>query len=292
MKNHPSVLLSFIFINAIFPSKQFERNRNMNLIARLFVFSFLFFAMFNGCKKSDDGTTPPTTTTESVSDDEIANAVAKSLVSGEGGVGLTGIVNISGEKSNGTHLLLKQNNPTSPNIDSTFHKAGNTQYASYDYTLTMNIKFIKRGEEYQIYIPTCDTAKVNIKAYGSVIANSGKYAYYDTTYLGNTYLTGIVASSDTIKLSGTAYYYSNFKVVATDRMYTLATMMTFTSLKVPKSTYMISGGTVTISIEATLKNGKTVSATGTVTFNGNQTATLTFHNKQFVINLNSGLVVS
>jgi len=264
----------------------------MKFYAHLFVVTFIFFLTLSGCKKSDDVTDAGTPTTETLTDDEVADAVAKSLVSGEGGVGLTGVVNISGEKSNGTHLLLKQNNPTSPNIDSTFHKAGNTQYASYDYTLAMNIKFIKWGEEYQMYLPTCDTAKVNIKAFGSVLANSGKYAYYDTTYLANTYLTGIAASSDTIKLSGMAYYFSNFKVVATDRMYTLATLMTFSSLKVPKSTYMISGGTLTISIEATLKNGKTVSATGTVTFNGNQTATLTFHNKQFVINLNSGLVVS
>lgn len=247
--------------------------------------------MLTGCKKTED-MTDPVTTTETVTDDEIADAVAKSLVSSEGGIGLTGVVDISGKKSSGSNAVLAKNDLNAPNIDSTFTKSGNTQYASYQYTVTLNIKFVKNGNEYQIYLPSFDTAKVNMKAYGSVTSNNGKFLYQDTTYLGNAILAGISQSSDTITFSGTAYYYSNFNVVAKNRYYNLATMMTFSSLKVPKSTYEVSGGTVNISIQSQLKNGATVSATGTITFNGNQTATLTFNNKSYIINLNSGLVIT
>ena len=262
----------------------------MKFYAHLFVVTFLFFLVLTGCKKNDD-VTDPGTTTETLSDDEVADAVAKSLVSSESGCGLSGIVNISAESSNGTVLLLQPNKSNSPNIDSFFHKTGNTTYTTYDYNLSLKIAFIKRGEEYQIYVPTCDTAKVNIMAYGSVTAKSGRYSYNDSCYLGNTYLSGISPSSDTITLSGAAYYFSTFTVTATNKTYTLATRMTFTSLKAPKSTYQISSGTVTIDLEATLKSGKKVNyAGGTITFTGNHNATLTFNGKTYTINLNSGSV--
>lgn len=261
----------------------------MKFYAHLFVVTFIFFLVLSGCKKSDD-VTDPGTITETLSDDEVADAVAKSLVSGESGCGLTGVVNISAESSNGTVLKLQPNNLNSPNIDSTIHKTGNTTYTSYDYYLTLKVRFIKKGQEYLIYLPTCDTAKVNIMAYGSVTAKTGRYSYNDSTYLSNTYLSGISPSSDTISLSGVAYYFSTFTVTATSKTYTLATMMTFTSLKAPKSSYQISSGTVTVALEATLKSGKKVNYTGTITFIGNQTATLTFNGKTYTINLNSGSV--
>lgn len=263
----------------------------MKLFTRLFVFSFVFFIAFSGCKKTDETTTPETTT-ENVTDDEIADAVAKSLVSSEGGVGLAGVLHICGKKSSGSNTFLSKNNLNAPSVDSTFTKSGNTQYASYQYTVMLNIKFVKNENEYQIYLPSFDTAKVNMKAYGSVTSNNGKYLYMDTTYLGNTYVSGISQTSDTVTFSGTAYYFSNFNATIKNRYYNLATMMTFTSLKVPKSTYEVSSGTVNISIQSQLKNGGTITATGTITFNGNQTATLTFNNKSYVINLNSGLVVA
>ncbi|MDP3150072.1 MAG: hypothetical protein Q8N83_13195 [Ignavibacteria bacterium] len=261
----------------------------MKFYAHLFVVTFIFFLVLTGCKKNDD-VTDPGTTTETLSDDEVADAVAKSLVSGESGCGLTGVVNISAENSNGTVLTLQPNNLNAPNIDSTIHKTGNTTYATYDYYLSLKIRFIKKGQEYLIYPPTCDTAKVNIMAYGSVTAKTGRYSYHDSTYLSNTYLSGISPSSDTITLSGIAYYFSTFTVTATNKTYTLATMMTFTSLKAPKSTNQISSGTVTVALEATLKSGKKVNYTGTITFIGNQTATLTFNGKTYTINLNSGSV--
>lgn len=261
----------------------------MKFYAHLFVVTLIFFLVLSGCKKSDD-VTDSGTTTETLSDDEVADAVAKSLVSSEGGCGLSGVVNISGEKSSGTVATLQRNNLNAPDIDSSFHKTGNTTYATYDYYLTLRVTFIKNGKEYQIYLPTCDSAKVTIKAYGNVTAKTGRYSYNDSTYLGNTYLSGISPSSDTITFNGVAYYFSTFTVTATNKTYTLATMMTFTSLKVPKSTYQIAGGTVAIALEATLKSGKKVNYAGTVTFNGNQTATLTFNNKSYTINLNSGSV--
>jgi len=261
----------------------------MKFYAHLFVVTFLFFLFLSGCKKSDD-VTDPGTTTETLSDDEVADAVAKSLVSSESGCGLTGVVNISGEKSNGTVLTLQPNRLSAPNIDSVFHKTGNTTYTTYDYYLSLNIAFLKNGKEYQIYLPTCDTAKVTIKAYGNVTAKTGRYSYNDSTDLSNAYLSGILPSSDTITFSGTAIYRSTFTVTATSKTYTLATIMTFSALKVPKSTYQISGGTVTVAIKAMLKSGKEVNYTGTITFIGNQTATLTFNGKTYTINLNSGSV--
>lgn len=263
----------------------------MKFYAHLFVVVFVFFLVLSGCKKSDSTTTPETTS-ETVTDDEIADAVAKSLVSSEGGVGLAGVVDISGKKSSGSNKTLAANDVNSPNVDSTFTKSGNTQYASYQYNITLNIKFVKNGNEYQIYFPSFDTARVTMKAYGSVSSNNGKYLYQDTTYLGNAVLAGTSTSSDTITFSGTVYYYSNFNATAKNRYYNLATMMTFSSLKVPKSTYQVASGTVAISIQCQLKNGGVVNPTGTITFNGNQTATLTFNNKSYIINLNSGLVVS
>ena len=263
----------------------------MKLLTRLLVISFVFFLVFSGCKKADD-TTSPETVSDTVTDDEIADAVAKSLVSGEGGVGLAGIVDISGKKSSGSYVAFTKNDLNSPNIDSSFTKSGSTQYASYQYNITLKIKFVKNGNEYQIYLPTFDTAKVSMIAYGSVTSNNGKYLYQDTSYLSNAILAGISTSSDTISFSGTVYYYSNFNATAKNRYYNLATMMTFTSLKVPKSTYEVSSGTVAISMQSQLRNGGVVTAAGTITFNGNQTATLTFNNKSYVINLNSGLVVS
>lgn len=264
----------------------------MKFYAHLFVVVFLFFLVLTGCKKSEDPTDPGTTATETLTDDEVADAVAKSLVSGESGCGLTGVVNISAESSNGTVLTLQPNRLNSPNIDSTIHKTGNTTYTTYDYYLNLKIRFIKRGQEYLIYVPTCDTAKVNIMAYGSVTAKTGRYSYQDSTYLSNTYLSGISPSSDTITLSGIAYYFSTFTVTATNKTFSLATMMTFTSLKAPKSTYQISSGTVTVALEATLKSGKKVNYMGTITFIGNQTATLTFNGKTYTINLNSGAVTT
>jgi predicted small integral membrane protein len=136
-----------------------------------------------------------------------------------------------------------------------------------------------------------DTAKVSVTSYGTVAATNNKYKYDDTLTLTNALLTGISTSSDTITFSGTADYSSNFTIMTINKTFALKTTMTFSSLKALKSTNKVSGGTVGITIQATIK-GTTVSATGTITFNGNQTATLSFHNKQFVIDLNSGLVVA
>lgn len=263
----------------------------MKFYAHLFVVTLIFFLVLSGCKKSDD-VTDPGTTTETLSDDEVADAVAKSLVSGESGCGLTGVVNISAESSNGTVLTMQPNSLNSPNIDSTIHKTGNTTYTTYDYYLSLKVRFIKKGQEYLIYVPTCDTAKVTIKAYGSVTAKTGRYSYHDSTDLSDAYLSGISPLSDTITFNGTAIYRSAFTVTATSKTYTIATTMTFTSLKAPKSTYQISSGTVTVALEATPKSGKKVNYTGTITFIGNQTATLTFNGKTYTINLNSGAITT
>jgi len=260
----------------------------MKLFTRLFVI-VLVFLVLTGCKK-DETSTSATTTSETVTDDEIADAVAKSLVSGDAGCGLTGVIEISGQTSAG-NAATQHGRIASPTLDSTIQKSGSTQYATYNYLVSIKITFVKNGKDYQIYVPTCDTARVSIKSYGQVTANKGQFVYNDTTYLGNTYISGIVASSDTFKLSGQAYYFSNFAVPAKNRTYTLSTYMQFNSIKMPKDTRVISSGSISISLQATLNNGKTVSAYGIITFNGNQMATLTFNNKNYTINLNSGTVV-
>jgi len=263
----------------------------MKFYAHLLVVTFIFFLVLSGCKKSEDVTDTSTPTTTTVSDDEIADAVAKSVVSGEGGCGLTGVVDITGKSSGGKFTMLKQNNFNFTNLDSSFTFADSTQYVVYSYTFNLNIDFIRNGKSYVVYLPIMDTAKVSVTSYGTVAATNNKYKYDDTLTLTDALLTGISTSSDTITFSGTADYSSNFTIMPTSKTFALKTTMIFSSLKASKSTYKVSGGTVGITIQATIK-GTTVSANGTITFNGNQTATLSFHNKQFVIDLNSGLVVA
>ncbi len=69
--------------------------------------------------------------------------------------------------------------------------------------------------------------------------------------------------------------------------YTFTTNMTITvtSLTVSKTTYLITGGSGSVTVTGTVSNGNSYNFSGNIVFNGNNTATLTINGNNYTINL-------
>jgi len=65
--------------------------------------------------------------------------------------------------------------------------------------------------------------------------------------------------------------------------------MTLTNVEVDKITKLIQSGTATVTVAAQASNGRSFSRTGTITFDGNQKATLLFGARRYILDLLRGV---
>lgn len=258
-----------------------------NLKSYLILFSLILFLVI-GCKKAEDAITDPGNNSTTSSDtSEVAEAIAKSLVSKDAGYGFAGLVTTACKKSNN---VPGPESPLSSFVDTSFAVADSGLYAAYSYSANLKIKFIFKGQEKDVYSPLYDTAKINFKAYGSAKTTGGRLSYIDTSFLGETYISGLAVTGSTVKLNGAFYYYGNFalKTVET-KNFTVQAAYVFSNLTVSKSDYKITGGVLSISVTAAYpSNNKTYTFNGAVTFLGNKQATLQIGTKQWTISWESG----
>ncbi len=161
------------------------------------------------------------------------------------------------------------------NHNYSFQNEVNNYSADYQFTST--------------YMLNCN-GNSNPESFSYQFTNVGTY---DTPRMGsndgsnaNWSLTGLDSSTDNIALNG-SYVRNGSQVSKVRYMNSFTSTLTYsiTNLQVNKTSYQIQSGTAAVSFVGTVSNGNQYTYNGSVTFNGDGTATLTINGNVYIINL-------
>lgn len=215
-------------------------------------------------------------TTTAITEAEAVDAIEASLASESNGV-----AKMATEAS--TAAAEEEVYTDSPSIDcgqiytEAFDAAASDGNYSYDYT---------GARSYQL---SCSTTSV---------PESFSYSYdmdgtYDTPRMyssdnatANVAITGLSPASSTASVSGN-YIRDGHQESKVHQMREFDSVITYNinALTVNKSTQLITGGTAQVTISGAGSMGNSFSYSGTITFNGDQTATLVLNGTTYTINL-------
>jgi hypothetical protein len=106
---------------------------------------------------------------------------------------------------------------------------------------------------------------------------------------GSYALTGFSQSNYT--LNGTFTRTETITEIAGQKSFTGTSELTITNVTIDKSTKVIQGGTATYTMSGAITGGSSYSHTGTITFNGGGSATLTVSGTSYTVNLVTGTVI-
>ncbi len=236
------------------------------------IFSLLICSLaLVGCKKEAKSSE------SAITADDAANAITYAVQGGSGGY----TDQASDVAAMGKQATLKTDGALSiegvscgKSLDSNVVKTYSKNGATANYTLQMHVELkctgiIPNAMEYTgTYSGSFDGAKMSSNNSGTrnwtITAKSGSEYNYNGTFTRVGKCTSKVGSKNTF-----------------DTDLTIST----TNLTVNSTTYKVTSGTSNVSITCKSSSGNSYSFAGTITFNGNNTATLKLNNNTYTINL-------
>jgi hypothetical protein len=221
-----------------------------------------------GCK-TDNSLSSQSTMTES----DAAAIVANSLGSGSSTYGLTGqIEELAGVATGGTLHKTSANEQTT--LDTVTVTRQRTGLFSYNYTFRFTYGLL--GTYYDISYTmkgTYDTPRMS--------SDDSAHASFQITNL----------LSDTMLVNGSyTRLGSQSSKLADQKKFTSEILATIANIKVVKATKIVTGGTVTVTVNGRFTGGAEVSLSGILTYLGNHMATLVINGKTFSINCDTAEV--
>lgn len=214
--------------------------------------------------------------TDAVQEDDAVEVIENSLKQDTGGMSKTVETVVSLADEEGVYTEM-------PTIN-----CGETYTNTYSYENAVN----NYSADYLFnssYEMSCDSNSYPA-SFTYEFTNSGVYETprmsSDDHSSANWALTGLDASTDLVALNG-SYQRIGSQVSKVRNMNSFASTLTYgiTNLQVSKSTYQIQSGTATVSFVGTSTSGNQYTYTGSITFNGDETATLVINGNTYIINL-------
>lgn len=235
-----------------------------------FVAFVLAIGMLSSCKKDNNDNSSTEVTV-----DDAADAVAGSVASETDGMSATVSTTTELAARVGVFTTTPSINCGQEYTTSYAASASNSGY-SYNYT---------GSTHYQL---TCSDSLPSSFTFGQTM--DGVYETprmsSDDDVTGNWTLSGLEPSVANTSFSG-SYVRNGSQVskVRNQRSFTSTITITANNVTVNKSTYKITGGTASVSMNGTSSAGNTYTYEGSITFNGNDTATLTINGNTYTIDL-------
>ncbi|MEO7988457.1 MAG: hypothetical protein ABI663_02890 [Chryseolinea sp.] len=242
---------------------------------------WLFASMltvFVACK-DDDADTP-----NAISSEEAAVMVGSSFASNSSGVSL-----VSKESANKSEDILEENANgriatcgISQTIDlSGASPVGGTITWSYDFSYKFRLNC--NTEELPDNITVALTYNGNFDGPKLAFEHSG---------LSELALTGLEESDDHFVLDGSYKRSGSFEIKEGEKAGSSSIEITLTTVAIDKSTHKITSGSSSFLLTGSVSGKGSFKYTGTVEFNGNDTAKLKIKSETFLLNLNDGSVTA
>lgn len=234
-----------------------------------FVAFALAIAMFSSCKKENN-----TSSTE-VTVDDASDAIVSSVSSETGGMSATVSTTTELAASKGVFTTTPSINCGQLYTASYAASASNSGY-SYNYNGSSQYQLTCSG-----YLPSSFTFGHTMEGVYETPRMSS-----DDDATSSWTLTGLEPSVANTSFNGSYVRNgSQQSKVRNQRSFTSTITITASNITVNKSTYKITGGTASVSFSGTASGGNTYTYTGSITFNGDGTATLTINGNTYTINL-------
>jgi len=221
-------------------------------------------------------------TTDAVLTDEAAQMVSMSLA--ENSMGATAIIQSS----------VSSGNSTSANAPQKVKSVNSDFIFSMDTTYTVSSK---PGAIITFSLTATYGYDFTVNLQGQLISASENYTYtgsYDAPRISSTHTGSGVLSLTNINtavctVNGTFKRTSDDAIKGTrSKSLHSETNLSLTNILVNKSTSTIQSGTALLTIAGTVTNKGDFSYTGSITFNGDNTATLIIKNQTYTVNLKTG----
>ncbi|MDK2772640.1 MAG: hypothetical protein KYX68_10505 [Flavobacterium sp.] len=239
--------------------------KNVTVVAVLFVASQAVIS----CNKDDDSS-------DAIQEEDVVEVIENSLKMDTGGLSKSIETSVSVCDEEDVYTQTPSINCGEEYVNNyTYQNAVNNYEANYSFS--------------SAYMMNCDSNS-NPSSFTYEFTNSGTYdtprMSSDDHASANWEITGLDASTDVVALNG-AYERIGSQVSKVRNMNTFASTLNYTinSLQVNKVSYQIQSGTIALSFIGTSSNGNQYTFSGTITFNGNQTATVVINGNTYVINL-------
>jgi len=230
--------------------------------------------MMSACKDQES--------TSAIMTDEAAQMVSMSLA--ENSMGVTAIIQSSvstgtSSNNNAPQKVKSVNSDFIFSMDTTYTVSSKpgaiitfSLTATYGYELTLNLQgqLISASENYT-YNGSYDAPRISSTHTGSGMLS-----------LTNMNTTVCTVNGSFIRTSDDAFKGTRAKSLHS------VTNLSLTNILVDKSTSTIQSGTATVTIAGTVTNKGDFSYTGSITFNGDNTAKLIIKNQAYTVNLKTG----
>ena len=243
-------------------------------VACIFVLTFTLLSCSKNNSTTSSGSTAPTQA-------DAADALSSSLVSGSGGyadqLNESASFASAGNTGKGEGLGLLQRLTCGVPFDTTYEHSysgvsGRTATITHQWEMLLTCNGLQPSTLTftGTFAGTYDGPNLSASIEGNrnwTISGLEK-ANSDLTYNGSFESAG----TNTFKVRNKNTFTRDIRIVSTDVL-------------VDKSTHLIVSGSATVNIDCTNSGGKTYSFSGTLVFNGDQTATLNFNGNFFTIHL-------
>jgi hypothetical protein len=229
------------------------------------------------CKKADNG--------PAISNDEAANSIGDVLAVDVSGSASDASSVSARDASNAGGRIISSGRTLSSSCDiqkdTTLTRASAAgALITYSYTGTYTYTLACTG-----FIPS--SLVLSLSTSGS---RTGTQVFSTGTGTGSYTLTGFAVSQNNYALNGTFTRDETITEIVGQKSFTGTTVFIITDVTIDKTTKIIQGGTATFTMSGTVTNGAAYAHSGTITFNGNSSATLTVNGNSYTVNLTTGVV--
>lgn len=247
-------------------------------------------AMLSSCKKDDSSDSTSTTSTTAITNDDAAGMVSLSL--SENSMGVTGVIENAGTTtttiannagitsiSGGITSVSMERSPSKNLKDTAYTQTlSSASGAIISYTQSISYKdTLVAISPLTVIISYSYSGSYNGPLLSSTHSGSGYYTRIDSTGTNLYTLNGIFARASNFITNGTV-----------QKQATAQTNITLKNIVLAKLTHKIQSGTATITISGTTPKQETFSYSGTITFLGSDSATLTINGVSYTVNLVTG----
>lgn len=246
---------------------------------KLLLFTAATLLLLSSCKKEDD--------TNSATPLEAAEIIGNTFSNESGGA--TAFIESSVQTTANDNAYLRTLSTTIPIVDTTFSNSlasqDQTRTFTYSWDFSINLKLNPTTYGLDTLISQHTYTGTYTGPYATSTHSGNGKCYY--TNLGTGTYPNITVNTNWT-MNGTYHREGTFTKIASGKVFTHQTNITFTNVVVNKNTKKIVSGTATITFSGSITNQGDFSYTGTLTFNGNGTGTLTVGGKTYTVTLSDG----
>lgn len=249
------------------------KNRNFLKPARPLFIAILFITFGLASCSSDDNDTAEST---QITEEEAVDVIATSMAKDSNGMSKT--MQTSVEMAESEDMFVEEENVACGQTNTEAYSQSNVNgNYSYNYTLNTNYTLSCTNAGFPDYF-TYDAAL-------SGVYDTPRMSSDDTSQLSWT-VTGLPPSNSSVTFNGD-YERNGTQISKVRNMNTFSSTLTYNvqDIVVSKSTYQILSGTASVTFIGISSTGNQYTFSGTITFNGDETATLLINGNSYTINL-------